>query len=137
MKCWIVATVAASVIGITCYLLGFAQGTNKGVKGSNADSLLLFVGIHRHLQAGQIGEAIKLSETAMATHAGVIQTAEDHPAASLVFLYPWMGDPLAERHRAILGGTHAYLADFPHAVPGETMEFLSRYRVDSEQTDKN
>ena len=91
MKHAAMAVVGAVVIGITCYLFGLAQGTNKAVKGSNADSLLFFIGIHRHLQAGQIGEAISLSETAMATHAGVIQTAEDHPAASLVFLYPWMG----------------------------------------------
>lgn len=123
----------AVVVGIICYLLGLAQGTNKGVKGSNADSLLFFVRIHRHLQTGQIGEAIRLSETAMATHVGVIQTAEDRPTASLVFLYPWMGDPLAERYRTILGETHAYLADFPHAVPGETMEFLSRHQADYQE----
>ncbi|MBE2179203.1 MAG: hypothetical protein IAE97_01910 [Chthoniobacterales bacterium] len=137
MKHTVLAVLGAVVVGITCYLLGLAQGTNKGVKGSNADSLLFFIGIHRHLQAGQMEEAIRLSETAMASHAGVIQTAEDHPTASLVFLYPWMGDPLTERYMAILGGTHAYLADFPHAAPGDTMEFLSRYQKDFEQTENH
>jgi len=130
MKRNILLIVVVIAIGIACYLVGLAQGTNRGVKGSNSASILFFTGIHRSLKEGDIQRAIKLSEDGIATHAGVIQTAEDRPMSSLVFLYPWMGDPLAENYRKILGGTHAYLLAYPDAVPSETTDFLARYQPD-------
>jgi len=130
MKRNILLIVGAIAIGIVCYLVGLAQGTNRGVKGSNAASISLFTHIHRSLKEGDIQRAIKSAETGIATHAGVIQTAEDHPTSSLVFLYPWMGDPLTENYRKTLGGTHAYLTAYPDAVPSETTNFLARYQPD-------
>ena len=136
MKRTILIIFAAVAIGGSCYLLGLAHGTNRGVKGSNSASIACFTGIHRYLKDGQIDMAIKLSEDSIATHSGVIQTAEDHPAASLVFLYPWMGDVLTQNYRKILGGTHAYLSGYPQVVPKETTEFLARYQADYQQTKK-
>jgi hypothetical protein len=136
MKRTILIIIGAVAIGGSCYLLGLAQGTNRGVKGSNSASILFFTGIHQYLKDGQVDRAIKLSEDAIATHSGVIQTSEDHPAASLVFLYPWMGDVLTQNYRKILGGTFVYLNAYPQAVPKETTEFLARYQADYPQTKK-
>jgi len=136
MKRNILIIVGAIAIGVSCYLLGLAHGTNRGVKGSNSASIVFFTGIHRYLKDGQVYRAIKLSEDAIASHSGVIQTVEDHPTASLVFLYPGMGDVLTENYRKILGGTYAYLNAYPQAVPKETTEFLSRYQADYLQTKK-
>jgi len=136
MKRYIVIAIGAIAIGVSCYLLGLAQGTNRGVKGSNSASIIFFTGIHRYLKDGEIDSAIKLSEDAIASHSGVIQTAEDHPTASLVFLYPGMGDVLTENYKKILGGTYAYLNAYPQAVPKETTEFLARYQGDYPKTNK-
>jgi len=136
MKRTILIIIGALAIGGSSYLLGLAQGTNRGVIGSNSASIIFFTGIHRYLKDGQLDRAIKLSEDAIATHSGVIQTAEDHPSASLVFLYPGMGDVLTENYRKILGGTYAYLNAYPQAVPKETTEFLARYQSDYPQTKK-
>lgn len=122
--------IGAICIGIVCYLIGLAQGTNRGVKGSNSASILFFTGIHRSLKAGDVQDALKLTEDGIATHAGVIQTAEDHPGSVLVFLYPWMGDPLGDSYKKILGGTSLYLTEYPEAVPPDTTTFLARYKPD-------
>ena len=136
MKRNMLIILGAIAIAVFCYLFGLAQGTNRGVKGSNSASMVFFTGIHRYLKDGQTERAIKLSEDAIATHAGAIQTAEDRPSASLLFLYPWMGDVLTENYRRILGGTYIYLTAYPQAVPSGTTEFLARYQTDYQQTKK-
>jgi len=136
MKHNILLIIGALVVGGFFYLLGLAQGTNKGVKGSNSASILDFTRIHRYLHDGDMQKAIKLSEDAIAAHAGVIQTAEDHPASSLVFLYPWMGDPLVDSYKKVLGGTSVYLDAYPQAVPTETKDFLARYQGDYQRNQK-
>lgn len=118
------------VVGISFYLLGLAQGINRAVKSSNSSSISTFTAIHRALKEGDIQNAIKMCETNIATHAGVIQTAEDHPTSALVFLYPWMGDPLGNRYKKILGGTSVYLSAYPGAVPHDTTDFLAKYEAD-------
>jgi len=130
MKPTILIIAAAISFGISCYLVGLAHGTNRGVKGSNSASISCFTVIHRLLKAGDIPGAIKLSEDAIATHAGVIQTVEDHLTSALVFLYPWMGDVLVENYKETLGGTYVYLSAYPRAVPSDTVEFLARYKND-------
>ena len=127
MKRNILLITAALALGISAYLLGLAQGTNRGVKGSNTASILFFTAIHQALQHGDTQKAIKLSEDAIATHAGVIQTVEDHPQAGLYFLLPWMGDPLVSHSNDILANTSKYLQAYPQAVPAETISFLGRY----------
>ncbi len=136
MKRNILLLFGALVIGISFYLLGLAQGTNRGVKGSNSASILFFTAIHRSLKASDIPAAIKLAEDGIATHAGVIQTAEDHPGSALVFLYPSMGDPLADSYKKILGGTYVYLSAYPQTVPPDTTDFLARYQGDYQAAKK-
>jgi len=136
MKRNILLIVGALAIGMSVYLLGLAQGTNRGVKGSNSASILFFTGIHRSLINGDIPAALKLAEDGIATHAGVIETAEDHPGSALVFLYPWMGDPLADSYKKILGGTYVYLSGYPEAVPPDTTNFLARYKADYDAAKK-
>ena len=136
MKPNILLIVGALAIAISFYLLGLAQGTNRGVKGSNSASILFFTGIHRSLINGDIPAALKLAEDGIATHAGVIETAEDHPGSALVFLYPWMGDPLADSYKKILGGTYVYLSGYPEAVPPDTTNFLARYKADYDAAKK-
>lgn len=48
------------VVGISFYLLGLAQGTNRAVKGSNSSSISTFTAIHRILKEGDIQNAIKM-----------------------------------------------------------------------------
>ncbi len=136
MKRNILLIFGALVIVISSYLLGLAQGTNRGVKGSNSASILFFTGIHRSLKAGDLASALKLAEDGIATHAGVIQTAEDHPRSALVHLYPWMGDPLQDTYKKILGGTYIYLSEYPQAVPRDTTDFLARYQGDYQGSQK-
>ncbi len=136
MKRNIILIFGAFVIGISSYLLGLAHGTNRGVKGSNSASILFFTGIHHSLMEGDTQKAIKYSEDGIATHAGVIQTAEDHPISSLVFLYPGMGDPLVDPYKKILGGTYVYLSAYPQAVPPETIDFLARYESEYQAAKK-
>ena len=136
MKRNLLLIIGAVVVGVSFYLVGLAQGTNRGVKGSNSASILFFIGIHRSLEEGDIQTAIKLSETGIATHAGVIQTAEDRPTSSLVFLYPGIGDPLGDSYRKILGGTSVYLRAYPNAVSRETTDFLARYETDYQAAQK-
>ena len=132
----ILIIIGAIAIGVSCYLLGLAQGTNRGVKGSNSASILFFTAIHQALKRGDTQNAIKLSEDAIATHTGVIQTAEDHPSSALVFLYPWMGDPLQDNYKKILGGTYVYLSAYSNVVPQETTDFLARYQHDYQASKK-
>jgi len=136
MKRNILLIVGAIAIAISFYLLGLAQGTNRGVKGSNSASILFLTGIHRSLKDGDIPAALKLAEDGIATHAGVIETAEDHPGSALVFLYPWMGDPLADSYKKILGGTYVYLSGYPEAAPRNTTNFLARYKADYDAAKK-
>ncbi len=136
MKRKVVLLVGAAAIGATCYLVGLAHGTNRGVKGSNSASISYFTAIHRSLNTGDLAGAQKLAVEGIATHAGVIQTAEDHPASALVFLYPWMGDPLMDTYKKTLGGTYVYLRSFPRVVPPDITDFLARYHADY-QTSSN
>ena len=136
MKRIVLLILGALVIGGLFYLLGLAQGTNKGVKGSNSASITLFIAIHQALHRGDTQGAIKLSEDSIATHAAVIQTAEDYPSSALVFLNPWMGDPLQDYYRRIVGGTYVYLSAYPNAVPQDTTDFLARYQRDYQATKK-
>ena len=136
MKRNILFLFGAIAIGVSFYLLGLAQGINRGVKDANSASIACFTDIHRSLKQGDIQKAIKSSECSIATHAGVIQTAEDHPTSALVFLYPWMGDSLGDTYKKILRGTYVYLSAYPEAVPPDTTKFLARYQVEYQKDKK-